>query len=64
MIDQNVKEILACIIQHIRPDGEFYPFTRGDVEKMKKLLGSGDSKKERETKPTNSGCSFDERRGK
>lgn len=45
-MNENIKEILACIIEHIRPDGEFYPFTRGDVEKMKKLLGSDDSKKE------------------
>lgn len=46
MADENIKEILACIIKHIRTDGEFYPFTRGEVEKMKKLLGSDDSKKE------------------
>ena len=46
MTDENVKEILACIIEHIRPDGDFYPFTRDEVEKMKKLLGSDDSKKE------------------
>ena len=46
MADENIKEILACIIKHIRPDGEFYPFTRGEVEKMKKLLGSDDSEKE------------------
>ena len=46
MTDENVKEILARIINHIRPDGEFYPFTRGEVEKMKNLLESDDSKKE------------------
>ena len=46
MINENVKEILACIIKHIRPDGDFYSFTRDEVEKMKKLLCSDDSKKE------------------
>ena len=46
MTDENVKEILACIIKHIRPDGDFCSFTRDEVEKMKKLLGSDDSKKE------------------
>ena len=60
MTDENVKEILACIIKHIRPDGDFYSFTRDEVEKMKKLLGSDDNKKEREIKPTNNGCGFDE----
>ena len=61
MTDENVKEILACIIKHIRPDGDFYSFTRDEVEKMKKLLCSDDSKKEREIKPTNNnGCGFDE----
>lgn len=60
MTDENVKEILVCIIKHIRPDGDFYSFTRDEVEKMKKLLGSDDSKKEREIKPTNNGCGFDE----
>jgi len=40
MIDENIKEILACIIKHIRPDGEFYPFTSDEVEKMKKLLNT------------------------
>ena len=46
MTDENVKEILTRIINHIRPDGEFYPFTLGEVEKMKNLLESDDSKKE------------------
>ena len=46
MTDESVKEILARIINHIRPDGEFYPFTSGEVEKMKSLLESDDSKKE------------------
>ena len=55
-MDENVKEILACIIKHIRPDGDFYSFTSDEVEKMKKLLGSDDNKKE----PTNNGCGFDE----
>lgn len=41
---ENVKEILACIIKHIRPDGDFYPFTSDEVKKMKELLGSDDSK--------------------
>ena len=35
MTEENVKEILVCIIKHIRPDGDFYPFTRDEVEKMK-----------------------------
>lgn len=46
MTDENIKEILACIIKHIRPDGEFYPFARDEVEKMKSLLESDDSKEE------------------
>ena len=46
MTDENVKEILACIIKHIRPDGDFHSFTRDEVEKMKSLLKSDDSKKE------------------
>lgn len=46
MADDNIKEILACIIKHIRPDGDFYSFTQSEVEKMKKLLYSDDSKKE------------------
>lgn len=40
MTDENIKEILACIIKHIRPDGDFYSFTSDEVERMKKLLGS------------------------
>ena len=46
MADDNIKEILACIIKHIRPDGDFYSFTNDEVEKMKKLLGSDNNKKE------------------
>lgn len=46
MADENVKEILVCIIKHIRPDGDFYSFTRDEVEKMKKLLDSDDSKED------------------
>jgi len=38
MIDENIKEILACIIKHIRPDGDFYSFTPSEVEKMKEWL--------------------------
>lgn len=38
MTDENVKEIFTCIIKHIRPDGEFYPFTKDEVEKMKECL--------------------------
>ena len=37
--DDNIKEILACIIKHIRPDGSFSYFQHKEVEKMKKLLG-------------------------
>ena len=59
MTDENVKEILACIIKHIGHDGEFYPFTYDEVEKMKKLLGSDNNKKEHEIKRTNNGCGFD-----
>jgi len=44
MTNENVKEILACIIKHIRPDGDFYSFTRDEVEKMKKLLCSDNNK--------------------
>lgn len=46
MTDENIKEILTCIIKHIRPDGDFYSFTCDEVENMKKLLCSDDSKKE------------------
>ena len=38
MTDENVKEILACIIKHIRSDGEFYPFNSDEVKKMKECL--------------------------
>lgn len=38
MIDENVKEILTCIIKHIRPDGEFYPFSKDEIKKMNKCL--------------------------
>jgi len=38
--NEKIKDILACIIKHIRPDGEFYPFTRDEVEKMKECLNS------------------------
>ena len=37
--NENIKEVLDCIIKHIRPDGDFYSFSRDEVEKMKKLLG-------------------------
>ena len=40
--DENIKEILACIIKHIRPDGDFYSFSHDEVKKMKKLLGEKD----------------------
>ena len=40
MSDENVKEILTCNIKHIRPDGEFYLFTKEEVEEMKEYLNS------------------------
>ena len=42
--NEKIKDILACLIKHIRPDGEFYPFTRDEVEKMKENLKSDEDK--------------------
>ena len=35
-----LKEILKCIVKHIRPDGEFYHFTYTEVEQMRNYLES------------------------
>lgn len=41
---EKLKEVLKCIVKHIRPDGEFYPFTRAEVERMKDYLKSEEMK--------------------
>ena len=38
--NEKIKEVLKCIVKHIRPDGEFYPFTHAEVEEMKNCLKS------------------------
>ena len=35
---EKLKEVLKCIVKHIRPDGEFYHFTYKEVEEMKNYL--------------------------
>lgn len=42
--NEKIKDILACLIKHIRPDGEFYPFTNDEVEKMKENLKFDENK--------------------
>lgn len=37
---EKLKEVLKCIVKHIRPDGEFYYFTCTEVEEMKNYLKS------------------------
>lgn len=37
---EKLKEVLKCIVEHIRPDGEFYYFTYTEVEEMKNYLKS------------------------
>lgn len=37
---EKLKEVLKCIVEHIRPDGEFHYFTYAEVEEMKNYLKS------------------------
>jgi len=61
---ENVEEILACIIKHIRPDGSFSYFQLNEIKGLKKWLTefceNQLNEEIKEVKPTNDGCGFDE----
>lgn len=38
MNDEEVKEILCCLIDHIRPDGTFMYFTFKETDELKRIV--------------------------